>query len=80
MLLIFVVAVPIADKIVEAAGHRRARPATCDDDDLKSGAALRDVYPGRRVRQLLSGEPTAALKNAADGVYRRAAAALNRYH
>ncbi len=63
MLLIFVVAVPISDRIVNSQAISALDPALLDDD-LKRGAALRDIiavasgpFPGRA---------SVALKNAAD--------------
>ncbi len=63
MLLIFVVAVPIADRIVNSQAISALDPALLDDD-LKRGAALRDIIAVATGRY--SGQPSVALKNAAD--------------
>ncbi|MGD9922680.1 MAG: phosphate ABC transporter permease subunit PstC [Pseudorhodoplanes sp.] len=63
MLLIFAVAVPISDRIVNTQAISALDPALLDDD-LKRGAALRDIVAVATGRY--SGEPSVALKNAAD--------------
>jgi phosphate transport system permease protein len=63
MLLIFVVAVPISDRIVNTQAISALDPALLDDD-LKRGAALRDIVAVATGRY--SGQPSVALKNAAD--------------
>jgi phosphate transport system permease protein len=63
MLLILVVAVPIADRIVNTQAISALDPALLDDD-LKRGAALRDIIAVASGRY--SGQPSVALKNAAD--------------
>ena len=63
MLLIFVVAVPISDRIVNSQAISALDPALLDDD-LKRGAALRDIIAVATGRY--SGQPSVALKNAAD--------------
>jgi phosphate transport system permease protein len=63
MLLIFLVAVPIADRIVNTQAISALDPALLDDD-LKRGAALRDIVAVATGRY--SGQPSVALKNAAD--------------
>jgi phosphate transport system permease protein len=63
MLLIFAVAVPISDRIVNTQAISALDPALLDDD-LKRGAALRDIVAVATGRY--SGQPSVALKNAAD--------------
>ena len=63
MLLIFLVAVPIADRIVNTQAITALDPALLDDD-LKRGAALRDIMAVASGRY--SGQPGVALKHAAD--------------
>jgi phosphate transport system permease protein len=63
MLLIFAVAVPISDRIVNAQAISALDPALLDDD-LKRGAALRDIVAVATGRY--SGQPSVALQNAAD--------------
>jgi phosphate transport system permease protein len=63
MLLIFAVAVPISERIVNTQAISALDPALLDDD-LKRGAALRDIVAVATGRY--SGQPSVALKNAAD--------------
>jgi phosphate transport system permease protein len=63
MLLIFAVAVPVSERIVNAQAISALDPALLDDD-LKRGAALRDIVAVASGRY--SGQPSVALKNAAD--------------
>ncbi len=63
MLLIFLVAVPVSERIVNAQAISALDPALLDDD-LKRGAALRDIIAVASGRY--SGQPSIALKNAAD--------------
>lgn len=63
MLILFVLAVPIADRIVNSQAIQALDPALLDDE-LKRGAALRDIVSVATGRY--SGQPTDALKNAAD--------------
>ncbi len=63
MLLIFAVAVPISERIVDSQAISALDPALLDDD-LKRGAALRDIIAVASGRY--AGEPSVALKNAAD--------------
>ncbi|HWV51176.1 phosphate ABC transporter permease subunit PstC [Pseudorhodoplanes sp.] len=63
MLLIFVVAVPLSERIVNAQAINALDPALLDDN-LKRGAALRDIVAVASGRYV--GEPSVALKNAAD--------------
>ncbi len=63
MLLIFAVAVPISDRIVNNQAISALDPALLDDD-LKRGAALRDIVAVATGRY--SGQPSVALKSAAD--------------
>jgi phosphate transport system permease protein len=63
MLLIFAVAAPISERIVNAQAISALDPALLDDD-LKRGAALRDIIAVASGRY--SGQPSVALKNAAD--------------
>jgi phosphate transport system permease protein len=63
MLLIFAIAVPISDRIVNTQAISALDPALLDDD-LKRGAALRDIVAVATGRY--SGQPSVALKNAAD--------------
>jgi phosphate transport system permease protein len=63
MLILFVLAVPIADRIVNSQAIHALDPALLDDE-LKRGAALRDIVSVATGRY--SGQPTDALKNAAD--------------
>jgi len=66
MLLIFVVAVPLSERIVNAQAINALDPALLDDN-LKRGAALRDIVAVASGRYV--GEPSVALKNAADLYY-----------
>ena len=63
MLALFVLAVPIADRIVNSQAIHALDPALLDDD-LKRGAALRDIMSVAAGRY--SGQPSDALKNAAE--------------
>ena len=63
MLLIFAVAVPISERIVNAQAISALDPAL-QDDNLKRGAALRDIVAVASGRY--ADEPSVALKNAAD--------------
>jgi phosphate transport system permease protein len=63
MLLILAVALPVADRIVNTQAISALDPALLDDD-LKRGAALRDIVAVATGRY--SGQPSVALKNAAD--------------
>lgn len=63
MLLIFFVGVPLAERIVNSQALSALDPALLDDD-LRRGAALRDIISVATGHY--SGEPSAALKNAAD--------------
>jgi phosphate transport system permease protein len=63
MLLIFAVAGPISERIVNTQAISALDPALLDDD-LKRGAALRDIVAVATGRY--SGQPSVALKNAAD--------------
>jgi phosphate transport system permease protein len=63
MLLIFAVAVPVADRIVNTQAVQILDPSLLDDD-LKRGAALRDIVSVASGRY--SGEPAVALKQAAE--------------
>ena len=63
MLILFLLAVPIADRIVNSQAISALDPALLDDD-LKRGAALRDIVAVATGRY--SGQPTDALKHAAD--------------
>jgi phosphate transport system permease protein len=63
MLLIFAVAVPVSERIVNTQAISALDPALLDDD-LKRGAALRDIVAVATGRY--SGQPSVALKNAAD--------------
>jgi phosphate transport system permease protein len=63
MLLIFVVAAPISEYIVNSQALSTLDPALLDDN-LKRGAALRDIIAVASGHY--SGEPSVALKNAAD--------------
>jgi phosphate transport system permease protein len=63
MLLIFAIAVPISDRIVNTQAISALDPSLLDDD-LKRGAALRDIVAVASGRY--SGQPSVALKNAAD--------------
>jgi phosphate transport system permease protein len=63
MLLIFLVAVPVSDRIVNTQAISALDPSLLDDD-LKRGAALRDIMAVASGRY--SGQPSVALKNAAD--------------
>jgi phosphate transport system permease protein len=69
MLLVFMVAVPVAERIVDAQALDALDPALVHDS-LKRGAALRDITS--LAAGHYAGEPSAALRHAAD-VY----AALN---
>ena len=63
MLLIFVVAAPIADSIVNSQAISALDPALLDDN-LKRGAALRDILAVAADKY--PGQPSVALRNAAD--------------
>lgn len=63
MLLILAVGVPVADRIVNSQAISALDPSLLDDE-LRRGAALRDIVSVATGR--FSGEPSPALRNAAD--------------
>jgi phosphate transport system permease protein len=63
VVLIFVVAVPVADRIVETKALTAFDPSTLDDP-LRRGAALRDI--AAVAAGTYSGEPSPALRRAAE--------------
>ncbi len=63
VILLFVVAVPVADRIVEHQALTALDPSLLNDQ-LRRGAALRDIEAVATGQY--SGEPTSALRNAAE--------------